>query len=73
MGASSRAGVVNRDLEVFAVPNLSVDSTSVFPSGPTANPTMMLMAFCLRLAEHLAARYGGAGRSLHRKSESVLQ
>src|SRR5262249_31805297 len=49
MSFSPRVGVVNRDLNVFAVPNLSVASTSVFPSGASANPTMMLMAFCLRL------------------------
>jgi hypothetical protein len=31
-----------------------VASTSVFPSGASANPTMMLMLFTLRLADHLA-------------------
>jgi choline dehydrogenase-like flavoprotein len=46
--------VVDRDLRVFAVPNLWICSTSTFPSGASANPTLTLMALALRLGDRLA-------------------
>ena len=54
MGRSVSTGVVDGDLRTFRVPNLSVVSTSAFPSGGGANPTFMLMAFALRAAGRLA-------------------
>src|SRR5262249_54036113 len=54
MGSSARDAVVDANLKTFAVSNLWVASTSVFPSGASANPTMMLMLFTLRLVEYLA-------------------
>ena len=54
MGSDSRSAVVNSDLKTFSVRNLWISSTSVFPSGASANPTLMLMLFTRRLAEHLA-------------------
>lgn len=56
MSDSARNGVVDRDLRCFAIPNLWVSSTSVFPSGASANPTLTLMLLTLRLAEHLTSR-----------------
>ncbi len=37
-------------MRCFAVPNLLVASTSVFPSGGGENPTLMLILLVLRLA-----------------------
>jgi choline dehydrogenase-like flavoprotein len=54
MGLNARTAVVDKNLHTFAVPNLSVASTSVFPSGASANPTLMLMLFVERLAIRLA-------------------
>jgi len=54
MGTDGRSSVVDHNLRTFAVANLWVSSTSVFPSGGSANPTLMLMLFTLRLADHLA-------------------
>jgi choline dehydrogenase-like flavoprotein len=54
MGTDGRSAVVDQDLRTFAIPNLWVSSTSVFPSGASANPTLMLMLFTARLADHLA-------------------
>lgn len=59
MGSSPADGVVDGDLRTFRVPNLSVVSTSTFPTGGGANPTFMLMAFALRAAERLAAAEDG--------------
>jgi choline dehydrogenase-like flavoprotein len=54
MGSDPRTSVVTADLTVHAIPNLSVLSTSAFPSGTSANPTLTLMLFALRLAYKLS-------------------
>jgi choline dehydrogenase-like flavoprotein len=54
MGKDKTQAVVDPSLACFAIPNLSVASTSVFPSGGAENPTLMLMLFTLRLADHLS-------------------
>ena len=46
-------GVVDRDLRVFGMENLYLASTSVFPTGGMANPTLTLIALTHRLAEHI--------------------
>jgi choline dehydrogenase-like flavoprotein len=53
MGTDGRSAVVDAELRTFAVRNLWVSSTSTFPTGGGANPTMTLMLFTLRLADHL--------------------
>jgi choline dehydrogenase-like flavoprotein len=53
MGLTPAQGVVDRNLRTFRIPNLSVVSTSTFPSAGGANPTMMLMMATLRLADHI--------------------
>lgn len=57
MAGSPKSGVVDKDLRTFRVPNFSVVSTAVFPTGGGANPTMMLMMAALRVADRLAATY----------------
>jgi len=56
MSATSSNGVVDRDLSVFGLDNLSLASTSVLPNGGTANPTMTLIQLTLRLSEKLVQR-----------------
>ena len=52
--SSDRAGgVVNTSLQVWGVDNLYVGSSSVFPSGLSVPPTLVLVALCKRLAAHL--------------------
>jgi choline dehydrogenase-like flavoprotein len=53
MGTDRRTAVVDRDLKVFGVDNLWTASTATFPSGGSANPTLTLILFALRLADHL--------------------
>jgi choline dehydrogenase-like flavoprotein len=57
MGRDSQTAVVDKNLRTFAIRNLSIASTSVFPSGASANPTFTLMMFTLRLADHLAQQH----------------
>jgi choline dehydrogenase-like flavoprotein len=55
IGRSDGDGVVDRDLRVFGCPNLYVCSSSVFPTSGQANPTFLLGAFAVRLANHLSS------------------
>jgi choline dehydrogenase-like flavoprotein len=74
MASSRRDGVVDEQCRVHGVDNLYVASSSVFPTGGYANPTLTLIALSLRLADHLqrlAARddrpteIGSARRSMN--------
>jgi len=49
-------GVVDADCKVFGVDNLYVAGSSVFPTSSHANPTLMIIAFALRLANHLKTK-----------------
>ena len=46
-------GVVDRNLKVHSVKNLYIASSAVFPTGGHSNPTLTLLAFSVRLADHL--------------------
>jgi hypothetical protein len=48
-------GVVDRDLAVHGVTNVYVASSSAFPTSSQANSTFMIVAFAVRLSDHLAA------------------
>jgi glucose dehydrogenase len=53
MAASESEGCVDGHLRYHGLENLYVLSTSVFPGGSSANPTMTLAALTLRLGDHL--------------------
>ncbi|WP_263383219.1 GMC oxidoreductase [Granulicella arctica] len=53
MGTDPTTSVVNPDLRLHDVANLSVASCATYPAGGSSNPTFTLMALTLRLAEHL--------------------
>jgi choline dehydrogenase-like flavoprotein len=54
MGRSQDEGVVNADGEVFGVRGLFVAGAATFPTSGFANPTLVIVALALRLADHLA-------------------
>lgn len=56
MAASERAGVVDANCKIYGVANLYVAGGSVFATSGHANPTLMMLALSLRLADHLRAR-----------------
>ncbi|MBU6230382.1 MAG: GMC family oxidoreductase [Cyanobacteria bacterium REEB459] len=58
MSATPQTGVVNSDCRVHSVPNLYIASSSVFPTGGYANPTLTILALSLRLADHLKQNLG---------------
>ncbi|MGG6242246.1 GMC oxidoreductase [Nodosilinea sp. AN01ver1] len=53
MSSNPSQGVVNENCQVHSVPNLYVASSSAFPTGGYANPTLTILALTLRLADHL--------------------
>ena len=56
MAADPRAGVVDRNLRSFAVPNLYICDGSVLPTQGSANPALTVMALAARLGDHLTTR-----------------
>jgi choline dehydrogenase-like flavoprotein len=56
MSGSPESGVVDRDCRVHGTDNLFVASSAVFPTSSQANPTLTIIAFALRLADHLQAQ-----------------
>jgi choline dehydrogenase-like flavoprotein len=63
MGTDPRESVVDSNLTVHGVPNLSIASAAVFPSGGGSYPSFTMIALALRLGDRLAARFGGASKN----------
>lgn len=55
MANDPRHGVVDSDCRVHGVDGLYVAGSSVFPTDGHANPTLMIAALAVRLADHLRA------------------
>lgn len=54
MADNPRYGVVNSECQVHGVEGLYVAGSSVFPTGGHANPTLMIVALAVRLANRLS-------------------
>ncbi|WP_426609725.1 GMC oxidoreductase [Bradyrhizobium sp. McL0616] len=57
MAVSAKEGVVNENCQVHGVEGLFVAGSSVFPTSGAANPTLMIVAMSLRLADWLKSNY----------------
>jgi choline dehydrogenase-like flavoprotein len=57
MGDDPRTSVVDAEMRVHGVGNLSVASAAVFPDGSAQLPTLTMMALALRIGERLAGRF----------------
>ncbi|NES11014.1 GMC family oxidoreductase, partial [Pseudomonas laurentiana] len=53
MAATPEQGVVDTNCRVFGTDNLYIAGSSIFSTGGACNPTMPLLQFALRLADHL--------------------
>jgi choline dehydrogenase-like flavoprotein len=53
MNDSSCQGVVDRDCRVHGIANLYIGGSAVFPTSGHSNPTLTIIALCMRLADHL--------------------
>lgn len=58
MAETPELGVVDRDCRVFGQENLYVAGSSVFASGGYTNPTLPIVQFAYRLADHIASVHG---------------
>jgi choline dehydrogenase-like flavoprotein len=56
MGSDPRTSVVDAEMRVHGVGNLSIASAATFPDGSAQLPTLTMMALALRLADRLAGR-----------------
>ncbi|HEX6746962.1 MAG TPA: GMC family oxidoreductase [Longimicrobium sp.] len=56
MSADPSTGYVDPNCRVHGLQNLFISSSSVFPTGGYANPTLTIVALAARLARHLGAR-----------------
>jgi choline dehydrogenase-like flavoprotein len=56
MSSDPSRGVVDADCKVHGVEGLFVSGSSVFPTAGHCNPTQMIVAMAVRLADHLKAR-----------------
>lgn len=53
MSSDPQKGVLDKNMKLHHVDNVYVCSSSAWPSGDISNPTMTILAFAHRLAEHL--------------------
>lgn len=72
MAASENDGYVDADCRVHQFENLFIASSSVFPTGGYANPTLTIIALAIRLADHLAGRPGMEMDVAEQGSEAVV-
>jgi len=49
-------GVVDKDCKVHNLSNLHVAGSSIFPTAGYSGPTMMIVAFAMRLAKHISVK-----------------
>jgi choline dehydrogenase-like flavoprotein len=57
MSADPHTGVVDANAQVHGIANLYVAGSSIFTTYSASNPTMNLVAFTLRLANHLKSLF----------------
>jgi hypothetical protein len=71
MSASANDGVIDPNLTVHGVPNVHVASSSAFVTSGQANSTFMIVAFAVRLADHLAGKLGRTIKVPQAEAESL--
>ena len=59
MSDSPRAGVVDQNCRVHGVRGLYVAGASIFPTSGHANPTLMILALAIRLADTIKSEFAG--------------
>jgi choline dehydrogenase-like flavoprotein len=66
MSDNPRNGVVDANCRVHGVQGLYIAGGSVFPTGGHSNPTLMILALAIRLADHLKAVFEDSLRTTTR-------
>jgi choline dehydrogenase-like flavoprotein len=73
MSATADTGVVDRACRVHGVRNLYIASSSVFPTGGSAPPTLTIIALAIRVADRLRMKSSPTGTSRPVAESSVAQ
>jgi choline dehydrogenase-like flavoprotein len=55
MADSPQTGVVDRNCRVHSIENLYIGSSAVFPTSGHSNPTLTIIALCMRMADQMKA------------------
>ena len=63
MGTDPTTSVVNADCQVHGYANLYIGSSSVFPTGGFSNPTLTVIALCLRIADRVKLELSSSSQS----------
>jgi choline dehydrogenase-like flavoprotein len=66
MGTDPRESVVDSNLTVHGISNLSIASAAVYPAGGSSNPSLTIIALALRLGDRLAAKSGVPSGGINR-------
>ena len=53
MSSAEEYGVVDEDCRLYSTKNLYIAGSSIFSTGSIYNPTLTILAFSIRLADHL--------------------
>ena len=53
IGSDKTIGLVDKNLKLFEADNIYICDTSIFPNFGNSNPGLTMMAFAIRLADHL--------------------
>jgi choline dehydrogenase-like flavoprotein len=56
MSENPKSGVVDENCQVHGVQGLYVAGASIFPTSGHANPTLMILALAIRLADTIKSR-----------------
>ena len=73
LSVNPKEGVVDANLQVHNVRGLFVAGSSVFPTSGAANPTLMIVALSLRLADWLKSTYLKSNGSVQSKVYPIIE
>ena len=59
MGSAANTSVVDANCKVHTMDNLYITGSSIFPASGASHPTFSIVAFALRLADHLSTKLQG--------------
>jgi choline dehydrogenase-like flavoprotein len=59
MSESPHLGVVDPACRIHGLENLYIGSSAVFPTGGHSNPTLTIIALCMRIADRLKTELAG--------------
>jgi choline dehydrogenase-like flavoprotein len=72
MASDPESGVVDANCQVHGVGGLYVSGASTFPTGGHANPTLMILALTIRLADKLKSEFASSSQGVQLRNSTSL-